>query len=117
MTEEEFNRTLKELDCVLLDVVYDKFETPLDVAKFVITLNKINERMIIEENEELEERLRIESQSLHEQCEIVGKQVEQIEKMKCCGNCKFCEIDGTFCYAYKQDERYIEKCCKWELAE
>jgi len=49
--------------------------------------------------------------------EVVAERNEQIEKMKCCGNCKFSEIDGTFCYTYKQEQNYVEKCSRWELVE
>ena len=54
-----------------------------------------------------------------------GKLLEQIEKLKCCNNCKYKNINWSFqpiCTVRKNDDRDIEnpiafKCKKWELAE
>lgn len=58
----------------------------LEQRKEYDALNYINE---------LEERLETVIQSLHEQCEIVSKQVEQIEKLKGCHNCKYSSCSGS----------------------
>ena len=52
----------------------------IDQEQILEQMDKISE--LEKENAELKERLQIESQSLHEQCEIVSRQVAQIENLK-----------------------------------
>lgn len=82
----------------------------LEQRKEYDALNYINE---------LEERLETVIQSLHEQCEIVSKQVEQIEKMKNVGNCKH----SMKCAKWNEKQcnlglmKFCLNCKNWELAE
>lgn len=46
------------------------------------------------------------------------QQSEQIEKMKCCGNCRCAShssLDGTFCGRYTQYNKADDKCKWWEI--
>lgn len=39
----------------------------------------------------------------------------QIEKMKCCGNCKYCDSDNPC--LFHREHRQCDDYCAWELAE
>lgn len=42
----------------------------------------------------------------------------QIEKMKCCDNCKYYDsIEKSFGYPCKMEKHYTKPCDEWELAE
>lgn len=119
---EENNILVKGLGCKTCSIhlEYENLNNQIEELKAQVELNSTiansfqHKICILEkENAELKERLRIESQSLHEQCEIVSKQVEQIEKMKTFSNCKhwretqgICMLGNGYCI-----------CNKWELAE
>ena len=40
---------------------------------------------------------------------------QQIEKMKCCGNCKYCDNDNP-CFFHKEYRQCVDY-LSWELAE
>lgn len=108
MTEEEYNEALKELGVVLLDVDYTKLKTTLDVAKIVIHLNKINERIVLEDNDfyqkenaELKAKLKEYEKKEKLYSYLEGRFVEciqsctQEEKEKCPMFPEFCEGEHT----------------------
>lgn len=76
-------------------------------------------KQLEKENAELKERLQIESQSVHEQCKIISRLVEQIEKMKNVGNCK----KAMLCAEWNEKQcilgqmRFCLNCKEWRLAE
>ena len=48
------------------------------------------------------------------------KENNELEKMKCCGNCAFAihsRLDGTFCELKADYRQTNKKCNEWELAE
>jgi len=60
------------------------------------------------ENEELLKELTIKNVTIHEMNKLLKNQRQQIEKMKCCANCK--------CFSIIEDDCVSEK-CKWELKQ
>lgn len=118
--EEKANEYFKNLDdCRTKELMIDAYLDGLAEGRKEKCLEQNKDGTIrpcelLKENEELKERLQIESQSLHEQCEIVSKQVDQIEKMKRCFNCSKWFSNTELCVS---NERGTNICDKWELAE
>ena len=79
---------------------------------------QVNEQ--VAQIEELKDRLS-EEVELHSHAEDYIKSLEaQIEKMKCCGNCKHCKYDeneesNEYCEKHSQIVNVaIQPCCEWE---
>ena len=73
------------------------------------------------ENKELKKDKEWLDDTNNEQTEVILKLNEQIEKMKCCGNCKHNYFDNEeirHCDVLNQHQMVVfKKCDKWELAE
>ena len=76
--------------------------------------------IICKELEELEAENNDLCDSLETQGLKVSELESQIEKMKCCGNCKHCKYDENeesyeFCEKHQQVMNIaIQPCCEWE---
>lgn len=78
------------------------------------------------ENAELIDKLNLQNQRLNELIKENAELKEQIEKMKCCHNCKNCEINftkdsgikyGCKKLRHKSDDCILHNYYHWELAE
>lgn len=85
--------------------------------------NKISEEIIIGEQQEINE-LKKEKEWLektdNEQTDLILKLYEQIEKMKCCGNCKHYKQANNYLVGTCKEKYDVEGnniCDKWEWAE
>ena len=84
------------------------------------TINKLREQFAL--RYDLEDKLRKENETL-EGCLLAEQEhtqmlEKQIEKMKCCGNCRFSESDtlnGTFCHREGCFVVASAKCKLWEM--
>lgn len=83
-------------------------------------LDKLDE--LEKENEELKkiisdyENKAVSATILKDEMRIKGLEA-QIEKMKCCGNCKHCILEGVLYCTIKNRDVGNRACNYWELAE
>ena len=118
MTEQEFNEEAnKWADDMVWALVDMKRKANDDEVDFLVQEYKDLQKYFTKELQEEIELLK-KSDSL---CKIIGEQKlkiadleEQIEKMKCCGNCKYKDCNKTSQY---QKCWYCKNKNKWELAE
>lgn len=65
----------------------------------------------------LYDKFRVYEHKITELEETINKLREQIEKMKCCGKCKYYNHSTKECKITKLFHFYASSCDKWELEE
>lgn len=113
MTDEESDK--KCLNCSRMTVSQDEYISGME--------DKITK--LEKENEEMKEALKnnTDTASVIQLMELIQVRQEnavqkaQIEKMKCCGNCKNLRKDFGLCFYSGGDDDYFCRLRKWELAE